>query len=455
MKLFNKNMENVSVKEKKHRVLIFGERTCGTNPISVNHDSCNIEIICFPSDKYDELENLSDYELVILDYSVFLKEDQYGGYMIFKGQDIFEKQMFEALKLGTCFCILHYDDFVPSNDPYMRGCMLYEDVEKCRQSQIGFRFLDKFGIRPKKTDRPILGGQIKRNEFKNYMDSYGASMLYFDIINDEKISLDFIVELRNGLAFAFAIDVSRGKLIYIPCQRDFSRPKLLEKTFTTLVDSLITYLTKSRMELPKWAETPIFDEEEKLTKEKADLESKLDECQSKIDVFYSAKQLLFESEYGLEKALVGFIQEQCEIPIEREEKYNEDFWLLDPDLATENQKIAICEIKSYVKGFKKNGLYDLYNHRDSYKLGEEFPAVLFVNANLNAASWEQKDRTIDKQDYEEAAHKHILIVRIEDLLFIWQALWKNVLTLDELLDIFKHEAGWLNFKKDGSWRILK
>jgi len=78
-----------------------------------------------------------------------------------------------------------------------------------------------------------------------------------------------------------------------------------------------------------------------------------------------------------------------------------------------------------------------------------------VNANLNAASWEQKSKPIDKQDYKEAADKHILIVRIEDLLFAWQALKERVITANQLLNIFRKEVGWLRFRRDSSWEILK
>jgi len=194
-----------------------------------------------------------------------------------------------------------------------------------------------------------------------------------------------------------------------------------------------------------------FGEEERLFQEKSHLKDKLTECEGKLDIFYSAKQLLFQSEYGLEDALPKFLKEQCGINIKREETYKEDFWILN----LKGELVAICEVKSYVKGFKKSGLFNLYSHRESYNLEENFPAVLFVNAHLNAASWEQKDKPIDKQDYEEAADKHILIARIEDLLFAWQAIREGVLGSDQLLNILVKEVGWIKFKIDKSWEILK
>lgn len=435
----------------KHRVLIFGVRTYGSNPLSINLDFCNVELIPFPSG-YKKLKALSEYTLIILDYAVFSDKDQ-ATVLYQQKQEIFEKQMLEALESGTCFCFLHYDEVAPSYDQYnaKHGYMDSEDTGACYQTQIGFRWLDNSKGRPIKLSSPIISYPLRRNEFKKYMDRWGASKNVFKAYNEKYFSDIIAGKEEELLATAFSVDRRKGKLVYVPCQRDFSRPEMLSDTFATLIDSVITYLTKSRMELPEWARTPIFDEEEELAKENAHLESKLEENHEKLDIFHSAKQLLFQSEYGLEEALPKFLQEQCKIPIEREETYKEDFWLIGPA----GQKVAICEVKSYVKGFKKSGLFALYSHRESHKLDENFPAALFVNANLNAASWKQKDKPIDKQDYKEAAHKHILIVRIQDLLFAWQALREGVIDANKLPSVVKDEVGWLKFKRDKSWEILK
>jgi hypothetical protein len=314
-------------------------------------------------------------------------------------------------------------------------------AESSRYSQVS--------IRPFRINSLIIDAEIKRNEFKKYMDRWGASKNAFQTYGDGNFS-DIVSGISN-FPISFVSNYRRGKLIYVPCQRDFSSPDNLTECFSVLIDSVITYLTKSRAELPEWAKIPIFDEGKRLFQEKSDLEGKLDECDEKLDIFYSAKQLFFQSEYGLEEALPKFLKEQCGINVRREETYKEDFWILN----LKSEDVAICEVKSYVKGFKKSGLFNLYNHRESYKLEENFPAVLFVNANLNAASWEQKHKPIDKQDYEEAANKHILIMRIGDLLFAWQAIKEGGLSSDQLLEIFVKQIGWIKFKIDKCWEILE
>lgn len=447
MKSYSKRTERALMGKEKHRVLIFGKRTYGSIRLNISLDLFDVELIDFPGPDYEKMKELSEYTLIILDYSVFSSEGRIGYE---KAQEIFEKQMLKALKRGTSFCFLHYDDVVPREDKYNHTHgMNKEDVKECRRLQIGFYWLDEFDIKPIKFDQPVIYSGVMRNEFKKYMEQAGASRIIFASYGKEPFS-DVIAGKKN-YPLAFTLNLFKGKLIYFPCQRDFSRPDMLAETFTVLIDSLITYLTKSRMELPEWARIPTFDEEEKLTKEKAGLEGKLRECQERLDTFHSAKQLLFQSEYGLEEALPRFLQEQCEVSTERKETYREDFWLLDPS----GQKVVICEAKSRVKGFRKSGLFSLYNHRESYGLNEGFPAVLFVNAHLNAASWEQKDKPIDERDYKEAADKHILIVRIEDLLFAWQALRESIIDANKLLGIFREGVGWLRFKRDHAWEILK
>lgn len=447
MKAYSKRTERASMGKEKHRVLIFGKRTYGSIRLDISLDLFNVELIDFPGPDYPKMKELSEYTLIILDYSVFSSEGVIGRE---KAQEIFQKQMLKALNQGTCFCFLHYDDVVPMEDKYNRTHgMNEEDVRECRRSQIGFYWLNEFDIKPIRFDQPVIYSRVMRNEFKKYMEQAGASRIIFESYGKEHFS-DVIAGKKN-YPLAFTLNLFKGKLIYLPCQRDFSRPGMLAETFTVLIDSLITYLTKSRMELPEWARIPIFDEEGKLIRQKAGLEGNLKECQERLDTFHSAKQLLFQSEYGLEEALPRFLQEQCEVSTERKETYREDFWLLDPS----RQKVVICEAKSYVKGFRKSGLFSLYNHRESYDLNEGFPAVLFVNTHLNAASWKQKDKLIDKQDYEEAADKQILIVRIEDLLFAWQALRDSIIDANKLLGIFREGVGWLRFKKNRSWEILK
>lgn len=119
------------------------------------------------------------------------------------------------------------------------------------------------------------------------------------------------------------------------------------------------------------------------------------------------------------------------------------------------EKVAIAEVKSYVKGFKRGGVYSIYNHRETNKLDEDFPAILFANCNLQAGSWNNKDRPISKQDYEIAAQNSILILRIEDLVRMWDVFRKGIIDKQKILNILTNFKGWLSVDSNFQIKELK
>jgi hypothetical protein len=101
-----------------------------------------------------------------------------------------------------------------------------------------------------------------------------------------------------------------------------------------------------------------------------------------------------------------------------------------------------------LKDLKVVPFFSLYNHREENKLQESFPGLLIVNCNLQAASWKEKDRVIDKQDFQIAAQNNILILRVEDLLRIWDAVRKEKLPAEDVLSLFRSKKGWLQVSQD-------
>lgn len=80
-------------------------------------------------------------------------------------------------------------------------------------------------------------------------------------------------------------------------------------------------------------------------------------------------------------------------------------------------------------------------------MSETFPALLFVNCNLQAGSWAKKEVPIQKSDYEIAAANNVLIIRVEDLVRIWDAVTEKAISLQEVLEAFKSKCGWLECGK--------
>jgi len=426
----------------KRRVLIFGEQVFGSKKPALSIDYCEVEAISFPAE-YGKLSRLADYALVILDYSAFLQE----GEVYQHEQEIFQKQMLEALDKGTCFCILHYDEDVPPEDRYNYedGHMDKRGIASCTACQIGFRWLNAFQIRPHRISSPMIAATIERNEFKLYQERWGASKNFFKPYGGGRLG-DAIFSLDKEAMLGFAISVGRGKILYLPCQRDFSRTQSVEECLTTLINSIVTYLTRSSTEIPSWAITPLFTKETQLYDELSKLQSKIEELQTALEPYQVAKALAFMSEYEFEEAVPQFLITHLGLSTSRDEEFKEDFWILNPD----SEKIVIAETKSYARGFKKSGIYSLYNHREARGLDDTFPALLVVNAHLNANSWKEKIRPIDRQDYELAAKDNIVLMRIEDLIFFWNSVIEEQHSNEELLSVILNQNGWIEVQMDGN-----
>lgn len=435
----------VGLDMEKHKILVFGTKVFGRFAPEISSELYSVDFLPFPSGEWEKAPRMSNYSIIIMDYSAFEIE----GSLYEDAQEIFEKQMFEALDNGSTVCFLHYDEDVPRYNEYNdeHGYMSKEDIKILLKQQIGFRFLDRFPIKPERAEQPAHYFRISRTEFKNFVDKWGASKNAFIWYGKGSFS-DFILKVKS-YALGFRLDFRKGRLIYLPCQRNFSNDDDMEEMLRTLIDNLITYLTRLRKEIPDWAIKPLFDREKLLNRELKKVEQALTEAEEKIKPYANAKSLAFASEYELQDKLPEFLKHNFGLAIEKIETYNEDFWILD----STGKKVAICEVKSYVKGFKKSGVYAIHNHREHYELDESFPAILFVNQNLNAAGWKKKTLTISPQDYQVGTSNNVLITRVEDILFMWDAFKEKKIKKSEVFKILTGSKGWLQFKPDHSHEI--
>lgn len=279
---------------------------------------------------------------------------------------------------------------------------------------------------------------------KFFFEHWGASKNVFSSFGETEC-VDEIASIGQGYYLAIDITCRKGSILYLPCQRDFSRPELVKKCLEVLINSLITYINRRSKEIPEWALEPMFSREIEVYTKIQKLESKVKELKKELEPYQDAKSLSFLSEYKFEQAVPLFFETHLGIATLRQEKYTEDFWLIDSN----GEKIAIAETKTYSRGFKKSGVYALYNHREANNLDETFPALLIINAHLNANSWKEKIRPIDPQDYKVAASNNILLVRIEDLLYFWNSMLEKKNDTNKLLEYLLNENGWMEVKPDG------
>jgi hypothetical protein len=427
---------------KGHRVLLFGQKLFdGCQEDLKDHANAEITTLKFPDD-YNKLKRLSDFTLVIADYAAFSGL----GSLYPEAQGVFEKMMIEALSAGTSFCFVYFNEEVPRYDQYGYNTaqMNEGDMKRLAKSQIGYRWLFLLKIKPIHSDSVILVGDVKRQEFQRFFDRWGGSHHCFSTYGDRKFD-DLLIAFDEE-ALGFVLNIRRGKILYLPFQRDFQRNEDFADGMFCLIDSILSYLAKSSASVPLWAAEPYFNKEQEIDARCKQLEKQLDDQRATLSPFVEAKALLFQSEYSLEAGVREFFQKQLQLRVECNEIYQEDFWVLDEQ---GKDKVIMVEVKSAVKGFKKSQIFAAFNHREENKLADDFPVLLVTNCNLQAGSWKDKTRPIDKMDYEIAAQNHVLIVRVEDCLNLWMAKQQKAVTPSQIIELFRSRTGWLGVTADG------
>ena len=428
---------------REHKVLVFGKKVFGSKKPNISIEYCSTDFISFP-DESEKPPCLSNYDLILLDYSAFLVKNKKTA-VYEDDQNVFEKEMLNALKRGSSFCIVHFDEEVPYKDGFRDPVGYSREIQLSKNLQIGFRWLQRLGIYPFKDESQIIDATLKRNEFKVYHERWGTSKNYFlkkDGFEDAILSFG---EAAQG----FSIPYEKGRILYMPCQRDFSRPESISGCLQTLISSIITYLTLSSHEALPFAEEPFFSEEKEAYDRIEDLKAEIEVAKDEIRPYEDAKRLLSMRQYVFEREVPLFLNTHLKFDTMQEEQYEEDFWILN----SESEKIVIGETKTHVGGSTRADVYSLYQHREAYGFDETFPALLIVNVHLNAKSLKDKLRSIDPRVYESAERNNILMSRIEDLLYFWNSINEGKNTSEELLSIIQERKGWMKVQKDGNYKI--
>lgn len=400
----------------------------------LTHPNARISINSFPNSG-----RLKDFDLVVLPFSEFEIGDGHHRRARDPYKDIFDKQALEALDEGTTFCFVHHNENVPGPllDYGVDGYDPDARISSCFERQAGFRWIHSRKIRIVNQSQIILNADLKRGEFGTFLKKWGASHNYFITFADGKF--DDVLYSTQGVAIGFCINWTRGTIIYLPFQANHASSEDLRDGLASLIDSLLTYKSKRIKEFPDWAKAPLFANETRLAEDRAKLLQSVETIDGQMAPYQEAKTMLVANEHDLELAVPEFISGRLGIQTHKVERFVEDFLILD----SKKETVAICEVKSVTKGFKKSAIYDVYNHREAHDLPETFPAVLFVNFNLQAGSWATKGAPIQKDDCEIAVKNRVLIVRIEDLVQLWDSVMTKRLTVDAIMKSLTKESGWL------------
>jgi hypothetical protein len=398
-----------------HRIAVIGNEIFG-GLYQQGLENENYKAELYRIEDFHNLDRLLNYTLCIVGYDAFNEEDN---------QSNFTKQLLEATEHGVNFCFVYYKERYSKNS------------SNANLTNIGYQIASKLNVFPEPLNRLVHEADIKRQEFQPFLKKWGVANLRFVIGNEEARPL-YITNDNDVLGVS--IPVKNAEIIYLPFIRNLSNLIDTKNGLETLINNLLTYIAKSRVDLPVWAkESSFFSDEEILLKEKLSLQSKLSKLEINLQKFDEAKSLLFHNEHRLEITLPTFLKSYLGLEIEQNETYKEDFWIVD----NKKENLAIAEIKSKTKGFTKGLVGFLIAHRDYYELEDDFPALLFVNCNLQTGSWKDKDKPLNEQEYKYVANQNVLVIRIEDIVRLWEMKRLGKISGYEILNLFLTKKGWL------------
>src|SRR4030067_1700043 len=396
------------------KILVFGAG--GIAPIQYEEGT-----ILFETSKSSE--HFAQYDIVVYFSGAF--EHRYRRNLL--GQNLEpipptairrENEMRSAIEKGRVICILGSD----LND--------YATLGILGSSKIGFARLQ--------------GGQIFRNinvrrsEFKCFLDDVGATSVYF-----EKEAVDDIIcYVSEDVVAGFSKRIGKGLLIFLPCVWGSNDIKYLVENLKNLVSALISYSARANYEPPIYVNQFLFEKENELRK-KIDYITKNEIVPLHTIVMYyeSLKSILWLRDENLVKATEKFLK-AVGFQTEIDEKHEEDMWI------TKNkERLVILEVKGLNNNLTRQDIAKLDEHREAREV-PKLTGLLIANTFLTADSLTRKDVPFSPNVIEKAINANLLITRTIDLCRIVNHLeGAEPQPSEALLKIMLGQRGWLTFQE--------
>lgn len=127
---------------------------------------------------------------------------------------------------------------------------------------------------------------IKRDEFKRFLEIYGAAWSYFQNLNT-RIDLKVIAQAAGYITGM----ILGGQKFFVPSLEP-DEDKLTEY-FSFLADALIATINKLIYEVPSWVNVFKFDEETKLSQQRDALAKQMSDTESRISTLQTSNGFLF------------------------------------------------------------------------------------------------------------------------------------------------------------------
>jgi len=406
--------------------------------------------------KYSELQ---EWDITILPYRMYLNitevHQRIGKSNKFEAPltDIVEldKQITTALQRGRSVCFLTeslighpYPDstLVKIDDVYE---FFDDDEEQLKSNIIGHRILRNLGAYPNLAEELTSHYQVRRGEFKNYLQNFGAGNIWFELMGNLE-EADIICRDDAGKIAGFCLKVGKGNLLFLPYLRherlDF------DEAMESLASGIITYLSKIAGEEPEWAESFVLAQEKPLLAKRQRAEAQIKDLDSQLTRFKNLRVVLWQRDHALQESVPHFFKE-LGIETRQDEAFEEDFWVTQ-----DGRDIVIGEVKSMNGNISRQDIGKLDEHRKARDMPDNFPALLVANTFATMKGLKDKDRRIEPNACKRAADDHIVVMRTIDLFNLFDCITQGQLAVSEFIEILLTESGWLRIDSNG-WKVIK
>lgn len=303
---------------------------------------------------------------------------------------------------------------------------------------IGFRLLDEAGIRmgPRLLQTDI---HARVHEFAPFTKRYAVAEYCMIGRDAEDVT---IIAMAGDEPVAIASARNRGQLFWIPL-RNSTDPHDLLTAIKVLVRCISTYRSKALAEEPTWIKEQFgWSGEAEVRNRETQALAALEEVKPLSERYTHLRRILWARDDPLRLAVSDFLRE-IGILVEDDERYREDFWLLD-----NGERVAIGEVKGINSNVTPSDLAHLVSHRKDAGLPDEFPGIFVALTFANTESVEK--RRIEPNVCRRAKEDNILIMRTVDLARFYDGMSRGQegFTLEALWERLKRGGGWLEVTPD-------
>jgi hypothetical protein len=415
--------------ERTYNILVFGAERL---KLPVPSQAVRTRNFTLNFEKYGTPRRFQEFDGVILFQGIFERFEDKSNYMSSYlahtcDTDELDKRKKEAALLagqGGFLCFLLTKPFIDQDDG--------RDFSSTDLAKYHLKYSSFYR---KNFSKRVAHVSPTMDEFKRFLDVFGAASSYFEIYNN---ALEYRVIAKVG-------DSRVGLLVggvdyFLPSLVPDARPEVIAEFFELLADGLTAVHNKLNQAVPGWVTAFKFHEEPAIDAKVTALRSQIEQLDQRRLELEQYKAALVLTGGPLVSIVGRVLSDALGVKVDGTDDLREDLKLLDD----KDAPIAVCEVKGINRGIKRENINQTDSHRERSGFSHDFPAILIANTGIkNARTVEEKDQEIAAEQVKHAVQMRVLLVRTLDLLGLLRLVLSGELPADAAREFLLRNVGWL------------